>query len=223
MRSTFFYYHHSESIARAIKDHLNSASTFLTEQTALSTRAVGDAIQSLVAEEFGTLLGEWCQEYSSDFARRAMADLAFRDSEGFYCVVDVKTHREGTRFNMPNITSVERLSRFYEDDSNIFSLMMVRYSLDGNRVRVAEVLFQPIEFLDWECLTVGALGWGQIQIANSNNIVVKHGYSRKQWMLALCDVMLDFYPREILKIEDRADRFRVVKGYWQQKQDVWRT
>ena len=35
-----------------------------------------------------------------------------------------------------------------------------------------ECKFVPIELLDWSCLTLGALGWGQIQIANSNNIVI---------------------------------------------------
>ena len=36
--------------------------------------------------------------------------------------------------------------------------------------------------LDWSCLTVGALGWGQIQIKNSNNIVISEQYTKKQWM-----------------------------------------
>ena len=55
-----------------------------------------------------------------------MADLAFTDKEGIYSVVDVKTHREDTRFNMPNLTSVERLARFYESDANVFSLIVVK-------------------------------------------------------------------------------------------------
>ena len=221
MKSSFFYDRHNENVASSIKAYLNSAPTFLSEQTAPSTRATGDAIQDLIAGEFDSLLGEWCQEYSSDFARRAMADVAFRDNEDFYCIVDVKTHREGTRFNMPNLTSVERLSRFYEDDKNIFSLIMVRYALDGNRVAISDVLFQPIEFLSWECLTIGALGWGQIQISDSNRIVVNHGHSRKEWMLTLCEAMFEFYPREILKIEERIERFRNVKTFWDQKRDVW--
>ena len=150
-----------------------------------------------------------------------MADLAFRDREGFYCIVDVKTHREDTQFNMPNLTSVERLSRFYEDDKNIFSVMMVTYTLDGSRINVTDVMFQPVEFLDWDCLTVGALGWGQIQIRDSSRITVNHGYSRKKWMLTLCDVMLGFYPQEILKIEDRIERFRNVRTSWETREDVW--
>ncbi len=77
------------------------------------------------------------------------------------------------------------------------------------------------EFLDWSCLTVGALGWGQIQIANSNNIRVIEQYSRKQWMLQLCDAMLEFYPKEIGKIEDRIERFNGVRKYWEAKEDLW--
>ena len=180
-----------------------------------------DAIEGLIAEKFDSLLGEWCREYSSSFARRAMADIAFKDKEDFYCVVDVKTHREDTKFNMPNLTSVERLSRFYEDDKNVFAVIMVRYRLDGNRVLATEVIFVPIEFLNWDCLTVGALGWGQIQIANSNRIIVNDGFSRKQWMLILCDTMLEFYPKEILKTHERIERFEDVKSHWEKKEDIW--
>ena len=105
----------------ALEKHLNSIPDFLTSETANSPRAVGDAIERIAAEHFDTFLGEWCNEYSSDFARRAMADLAFTDRDGIYSVVDVKTHREDTRFNMPNLTSVERLTRFYESDANVFA------------------------------------------------------------------------------------------------------
>ncbi len=221
MKSSFFYEGHYRTVASQLKEYINSAPEFLSARTALSTRAVGDAIENLIAENFDSFLGGWCKEYSSSFARRAMADVAFKDKEDFYCVVDVKTHREDTKFNMPNLTSVERLSRFYEDDSNIFALIMVKYSVEGNQVKATEVSFGPIEFLDWDCLTVGALGWGQIQIANSNRVIVNHGYSRKKWMLTLCDIMLEFYPKEILKIRERVGRFEEIKSNWETKKDVW--
>lgn len=221
MKSTFFYGGHYMTVADRIKEYINSVPDFLSPQTAKSTRAAGDAIEELIAARFDTFLGDWCQEYSSSFARRAMADVAFKDKEDFYCVVDVKTHREDTKFNMPNLTSVERLSRFYEDDRNVFALIMVKYALAGNRVKAIKVSFSPIEFLDWKCLAIGALGWGQIQIANSNRILVRHGYSRKKWMLSLCETMLDFYPREVMKIHERIGRFEEVKEYWKRKQDLW--
>ena len=221
VRSSFYYEGHYRNVASRIRAYINASQDFLSPQTVDSPRAVGDALESLVAKEFSTFLGDWCSEYSSDFARRAMADMAFLDKEGFYSVVDVKTHREDTRFNMPNLTSVERLARFYESDANVFSIMMIRYSIEGTTISVSEVLFSPIEFLDWECLTIGALGWGQIQIANSNDVRVKDGYSRKKWMLQLCEAMTVFYPREIAKIQDRITRFDAVRKHWESKQDIW--
>lgn len=82
-------------------------------------------------------------------------------------------------------------------------------------------MFVPIEFIDWECLTIGALGWGQIQIANANNIKILPQNSRRDWMLKLCDALMLFYPREIEKITDRIQRFEDVKLFWENKKDVW--
>lgn len=93
MKSTFYYDGHYLDMADKIKGYINSLPEFLSPQTVRSTRAVGDAIESLLSEKFDAFLGNWCVEYSSDFARRAMADLAFTDKEDFYSVVDVKTHR----------------------------------------------------------------------------------------------------------------------------------
>ncbi len=221
MRSGFYYKGYYKAIASNIREYINSLQDFLSPEMARSPRAVGDALESLVAEKFDTFLGDWCKEYSRDFARRAMADMAFTDKEGIYSVIDVKTHREDTKFNMPNLTSVERLARFYESDANVFSLIIIKYSIEGTNIEVSEVLFSPIEFLDWSCLTVGALGWGQIQIANSNDIRIIDKFSRKKWMLQLCDVLMEFYPREIGKIRDRIDRFNTVREYWESKEDVW--
>lgn len=217
MRSRLFHTDEYVSVQERIRDLINGSPDFLTASTAQSPRAAGDAIESIVAASFDKILGEHVGEYSSSFARRAMADLAFKDSDGLYYVVDVKTHRTDTRFNMPNLTSVERLTRFYEDDTNYFAVLLISYSVEGLKATVSNVKFAPIEFLGWDCLTIGALGWGQIQIANSNYVTVNPGYSRKRWMLEFCDVMLEFYPREIAKIGERAAYFEQVREYWGRK------
>jgi hypothetical protein len=217
MKSRIFSTGQFEEIAIRTKDFLNSREDFVSPSTARSTRAFGDAIAEVLGDGFQDIIGDDCAEYSANFARRAMADLAFKDRAGCYYVVDVKTHREDTKFNMPNLTSVERLTRFYEDDANYFVLLLVRYSLNGTHAKIANVTFVPIEFLDWSCLTIGALGWGQIQIANSNNICVSPNYSRKKWMLELCDVMLEFYPKEIEKTQTRIEYFERIKSRWQAK------
>lgn len=219
MKSRLFHSKDYVAVQNKVRDLINGSPDFLSKNTAQSPRAAGDAIENIVAASFDKVLGDYCGEYSSNFARRAMADLAFKDREGLYYIVDVKTHRTDTKFNMPNLTSVERLARFYEDDSNFFTVLLISYGIEGVKAKVTDVTFVPIEFLGWDCLTIGALGWGQIQIANSNVVTVNPGYSRKRWMLELCDVMLEFYPKEIEKIGERVSRFKQVREFWSKKAD----
>ena len=213
-----FYTDAYKLIEEKTKTILNAQVDYLTERTARSTRAAGDAIENILQDEFSAILGGGIvKEYSSDFARRAMGDLAFESNEGFYHLVDVKTHRSSTDFNMPNLTSVQRLAKLYENDSSYFCLLLVAYGIENVTVTVDEVTFVPIEFLDWSCLTIGALGWGQIQIANSNRITIADKKPRKDWMLELCDRILAFYPKEILKINERITYFESIRGFWQAK------
>jgi len=220
MKSRIFYSELCHVIESKTLEFLNAQEDFLTLNTVNSTRAVGDAIQHLLESSFDTILGELSANYSANFARRAMADLAFEDPQGFYYVVDVKTHRTDTLFNMPNLTSVERLARFYEDDKNYFVLLLVSYHIEATRAFVTEVKFVPIEFLGWNCLTIGALGWGQIQILNSNRITINNEYSRRAWMIELCDMLLQFYPREIAKIGKRISHFEQIRQRWLAKPET---
>lgn len=204
-----------KKVEEGIRDIINNQDNWLSEQIIESTRAAGDSIEDIISRNFEHLLGEkYCKSYSSEFARRAMADLAFEDHDDFYHIIDVKTHRLDTKFNMPNLTSVERLSRFYESDKNYFILLMVSYEVNDLNVSVRDVKFVPIEYLDWNCLTIGALGWGQIQIANSNNISLNKSPNRAKWMIELCDALLLFYPKEISKIDSRIEHFQKIKNFW---------
>jgi hypothetical protein len=139
-----------------------------------------------------------------------MADVAITDVDGNYFNIDVKTHNKSTDFNMPNITSVDRLARFYEDDTNYFIVLLAEYYTENGNPNSTKVLFNPIEHFGWDCLTIGALGWGQIQIANAKNINIAIS-NRKKWMLELCDALNIFYPKEIGKIGKRLDRFKAVR------------
>ncbi|HET7090792.1 MAG TPA: hypothetical protein VFL17_19340 [Anaerolineae bacterium] len=154
-KSRIFHTGRYKAIQKAIVKLLNSQPDFVSTRTAASTRAVGDAIQTILSERFQSLLGELCAEYSADFARRAMADLAFTDRDGLYHVVDVKTHRLGTQFNMPNLTSVERLARFYEGDENYFVCVVreIRYRRDEGQDRTGAFCSDRVSLLglpdDW--------------------------------------------------------------------------
>ena len=193
-----------KQVENRVTDLLRGQQSFLSSSTITSTRAAGDAIQSTISRHFETIVADYCREYSSDFSRRATTDLAFKDKEDNYYLIDVKTYNVETKFNMPNLTSVRRLAQLYQNEAymekDYFTLLLVRYKVQDLDIDVLDVRFMPIQNLDWSCLTIGALGWGQIQIANSRNSEINRQLKRKQWMLQLCDELDAFYPREIAKI-----------------------
>ena len=196
---------------------LKESEDFSEKRVIRSPRAVGDIAQDIIGEEaINCFPRGLIADYNDKFARRAMADVAFTDIDSNYFVVDIKTHNKTTDFNMPNITSVERLARFYEDDTNFFAILFIEYAIEDGKLNFIKVSINPIEYFKWSCLTIGALGWGQIQIANANNIDIEVS-ARKKWMLELCDVLDIFYPKEISKIGKRLTRFKAVREFWEQK------
>ena len=216
MRSILFQSKKHSIVEKNVISLINKTSHIVNARSLNSPRAVGDAIQELLENKFEYLLPSGLtHSYNSSFARRSMADFAFEDKEGFYYIVDNKTHNLSTEFNMPNLTSVERLSRFYEDDKNYFTVLMVAYVVKKKNVSADYCHFLPIEHLDWSCLTIGALGWGQIQIANSNKIKINRKQTRRAWMLQLCDKLAEFYPKEIGKITKRIAHFEKIRTHWE--------
>lgn len=201
-------------IESAVSGIIEREEGVLTSITSASTRAVGDAIQSIVANRFESLLGQHVIEYVAELPRRAMADFTFTDDSGVRHLVDVKTHRVGTAFNMPNLTSVKRLIDLYEEPDVCFTVLMIEYRIEDSRIRVMSVNFAPIEWIQWECLTIWALGWGQVQIADSEKILVDPLQTRQHWMTLLCEAMLEFYPAEIAKIRERIDFARRARERW---------
>ncbi len=208
-----------ENISKTILQELNLNATNIVSDLSLnSPRAVGDAVQEYLAEKgLPKILKEYGINVNDEFGRRAMEDMAFKDSNNNYYAVDVKTHNIETAFNMPNLISVKRLATFYRNDSkNNFCILLVSYTIKNTQIQYESCIFKRIESFDWDCLTLGALGWGQIQIANANNLKFTPTTDRKQWMSALCNNISLFFDSEINKIGERKLWFNSMKKYWEE-------
>lgn len=207
-------------LSNKILEILNrDAQTIVSVNSMSSPRSIGDAVQEFLAQRgLAEALAEiGISHIDSDFSRRSMEDIAFEDNSGKYYAVDVKTHNLSTQFNMPNLISVRRLANFYRNDSNTFCILMVSYEVVDNKLEYRECNFKPIEAFSWDCLTLGALGWGQIQFANANDLQFNQLTSRKRWMLDMCDKLATFYDEEIGKIVERKDWFSKIRQDWESK------
>lgn len=207
-------------LSNKILEILNrDAQTIVSVNSMSSPRSIGDAVQEFLAQRgLAEALAEiGISHIDSDFSRRSMEDIAFEDNSGNYYAVDVKTHNLSTQFNMPNLISVRRLANFYRNDSNTFCILIVSYEVVDNKLEYRECNFKPIEAFSWDCLTFGALGWGQIQIANANTLIFDENVSRKQWMLNMYDKLEIFYNKEIGKIAEHKDWFSKIRQEWESK------
>jgi hypothetical protein len=208
MKSKLFYSDYYLSVEENVKNTINHYKKFLTPQTINSPRSVGEAVQEIATDNFHSAVKDMCRQIDKLQTRRSMADLKFTDHDGFEYYVDVKTHNLNTEFNMPNLSSVKRLYDFYKDPTKYLAILFVSYSVSNNQLEVETVKFFPIEFLDWSCLTIGALGWGQIQISNSNKIMLAPKKERSEWLDEFKAHLIEFYEKEQKKIKDRIKYFK---------------
>ncbi len=216
--SQFFVTSQNKDFQVRMIERLNTLVNAIPKKSFGNPRSIGDTVEKLVADHFEHVIGEEiCVAYSKDFSRRAMQDIAFNDPEGNYYAIDVKTHNLSTDFNMPNLTSVKRIAELYKTDTNYFCVLLIAYAIENSRFTFRNCEFVPIEHIDWGCLTIGALGWGQIQIANSNNLLINSNQTRKEWMLKLMDAIEKFYPKEIKKVKTRIRYFHSVRQAWQER------
>lgn len=131
-------------------------------------------------------------------SKKSMSDLICLSSDGYLHNIDVKTHMENTTFNMPNITSVEKLIDLYKSDKNYFSIILVKYMIIDGSCVVSNVIFSPIENISIDCLTIGALGKGQLQLKNSNSVCFSK-IDRNEWIDNFKNMMSKFYDKQIIK------------------------
>ena len=123
---------------------------------------------------------------------------------------------------MPNITSVDRLQELYSDNRNIFVVLLIDYKPSESQNCIINVQFTPIEFLSWECLTIGALGAGQIQIRKASEITKIEKYSRKTWMNDFTETLIEFYVNENYKLGERLLKANKTRIDWLKREDVWK-
>lgn len=193
-----------DELRSRIEAFLQARSSFIvSEEFRRSTRGVGDAVEGLVVNEFKDIAKGLVDTVDTDFSRRAMEDLSFEIGNKYYAV-DVKTHREEPGFHMPNLTSVKRLMDFYENDDNYFVVMMIRYRLgDAGDLEDVTAIVKPIEWLDWDCLRIGALGWGQLQFKSASDIRANRDQTREEWLRSFAEQLREHYLREQNKLKER--------------------
>lgn len=174
--------------------------------TAHGPRSVADRIEdaasSIAKASFGGL-------YTPPRSARSPEDFSLLSGET-RVYVDVKTHfvQETAGFSMPNLVSISKLRTILEDPSLALLYMFVDYS----RGPSGDVSIQGVESafvweLDWGMLRIGALGRGQLQIANANKSIALAPTTRGEFLRRLKLEALKFYDRQSEKMRKERKKW----------------
>lgn len=161
-------------------------------------RIVGDIVQEVIEEKIEST---GYIKTNTVITKRSMPDVEIYDDEKNILVIDIKTHLLKTGFHMPNLSSIKRLCQLYKDNNKYFMLLFVDYELLNNKPIFKKVWFLPIENISWSCLSIGALGYGQLQIKNADNIIFKFDISRGEWLNIFKNKVYEYIEKQRKKLD----------------------
>jgi len=221
MKNKLFYTKKYKKVTEKILEFLNDQDS---KKLGIpnTPREIGDRVGRVLANNFEDFVGDFGTEFFADDAHKKIANVTFRGSDGIKYFINVVTHRISAKFSRPNITAVERLAKLYEDDNNVFVVLVVHYDTNVSKDCFKEISFLPIEFISWESLTFGLLGRGQVQIEKAKDIIENFGCNRKEWMLEFAKQLNRFYVDAADKIVKQLKLSHKIQDDWDEKEDLWK-
>lgn len=195
----------SKKIERILFEFLNSRNK---EELDLneSVRAIGDKIPFVLGGKISSIFNKYIAEYEILSSSKKICNVFIRDKYGNKYFIDIITHNTNKSFVRPNITTVKTIEKLYNDPQNIFLILLVHYNADLEKNFITGVQLFPIEWVDWSCLDIGALGNGQIQIKNSNEIIINKYADRHDWNEEFKKQLMLFYRKQETKIRKRISQ-----------------
>ena len=127
---------------------------------------------------------------------RTIEDVTFKG-----VLVDVKTRDIGREFSMPNLISVDRLSKNRNTEIAYLFIDYVVNPIDGETAQIVNIEYRPIESIDWHHLSIQNLGLGQLQLVKTDKGINYFEGTKDDWFFELKLQMGNFYERQIRKFE----------------------
>ena len=169
----------------------------------LMQRGIADIIEVKVSNIILKLKHQSIKESYEAKSKRSIEDVGLVTTDYDDIKIDIKTHDAKAELSMPNLISISRLKKFYKNDKNLLLYIFVKYINYGHSVQILSTQVKSVEQLNWECLTIGNLGKGQLQVKNMNEISFQNAMSRKEWMERLSYDVVIYYQSLINKIQTK--------------------
>ena len=169
----------------------------------LMQRGIADIIEVKVSNIILKLKHQSIKESYEAKSKRSIEDVGLVTNDYDDVKIDIKTHDSESELSMPNLISISRLKKFYENDRNLLLYVFVKYINYGDSIQILHAQVKTVEQLNWDCLTIGNLGKGQLQVRNMDEISFQNHMTRNDWMERLSYDVVIYYQSLIKKIQTK--------------------
>lgn len=162
-------------------------------------RTVGDLIESKVSEILRNSEGDLITEKRAPRSKKSIEDVTLV-SGGVLYYIDPKTHDVNSDFSMPNLTSIEKIKKLFQSQTEELVYVFVSYKIVNGIVNIVDIKVFFLWELDISILGIGALGKGQLQIKNANDSLIFTSQSKQIWYQDFKKLVQIFLKKQISKI-----------------------
>ena len=163
-------------------------------------RTIGDLVEKKVIEIILQNQNPIINEVKLSTGKKSMEDVSVV-SDGVTYMLDPKSHNVDSEFSMPNLSSISRIKKLFDNDKKEMMYVFVDYRIFGQVVRIEDIKVLYLWELDMSMLGIGALGKGQLQIKNLNKELVISDEGKQIWYGKLKTQVKEYLAKQIKKIE----------------------
>ena len=180
-------------IEQIISDNIKS----LIIGKSYSHRAVGDALENSCSK----LIKKHIINFTKSKSKQSVDDFTILENNTEH-LFDVKSRQiQKKGFSMPNLISIKRLKKIICNPNKTLNYILIDYERMGNKVTIAQIKVLNICEISWSNLTIGALGYGQLQIQKNNHNLEVIPLDKDSWGMNLNKMATNFYIKQIAKFE----------------------
>ena len=101
-------------------------------------RTIGDLVEKKVVEIVSQNHGEIITEVKLSTGKKSMEDVSVV-SEGVTYMLDPKSHNTDSEFSMPNLSSISRIKKLFDNNKKEMMYVFVDYKIDEQVVRIEKI------------------------------------------------------------------------------------
>lgn len=133
--------------------------------------------------------------------KRSLEDFVIIEKSGKENLFNTKTHNVGSKFSMPNLSSVKKIKDVLENENNDIFYIFVDYYMNGLSAIIVSVKIKNVTELNLNYLRIGSLGKGQLQMVDYEKCLYSELKDKQEWLTRFKNLVVNYQINAIKRLE----------------------